>query len=259
MVSVNKQEFIKLFDASSHLEVANLFDLLEATLEYGYQTFSTDFLTPNIWKKLPEKFYDVNVVCFGGFKNSDRCMVSFYKEGSESLPFPMEMLKVTATSKFHTFRHKDFMGSILSCGIRREKFGDLIQVGSELFVPIVEEIESVISSQVTSIGHSPCKVEKVAIESVYTLENRYKESICIVSSLRIDAFVAELTNLSREKSVSLIETGQVMVDYEVVKSKSNEVSESTTLTIRHYGKFKFETIIGKTGKERLKVRIKRYE
>jgi len=259
MAILNRDSFLTLFKGEAMQEGAKLFDLLEATLEFGYTTFSSDFITPNIWKKLPTKFNDVIIECFGGFENCDRRMVCFYKEGSVREPYPINMLKVTATSKFHTFRHKDFMGSILSCGIRREKFGDLIQVGAELFVPVVEEIEGVIRSEVTSIGRSPCRVEQVELSSVYRLENSFKESICSVSSLRLDAFVAELTHLSREKAVSLIEAGQVMVDYEGVKSKSIEVSESSTLTIRQYGKFKFESVVGKTGKERLKVRIKRYE
>ncbi|MCX5773543.1 MAG: YlmH/Sll1252 family protein [Fusobacteria bacterium] len=259
MVLVNKQSFLALFKGIAVQEGAKLFDLLEATLEYGYTTFSSDFLTPNVWKKLPEKFFDVTIETYGGFEKSDRKMICFYKGLSLREPFPIKMVKVTATSKFHTLRHKDFMGSILSCGVRREKFGDLMQVESELYVPIVEGIEPVLIKEVTCIGKSPCKIEVVDPKSVYFVENNFKESVVIVSSLRLDAVVSELSKLPREKGAGLIEAGQVMVDYEIEKSKSKEISEGTTLTIRQFGKFKFDVVLGKTGKERLKLRIKRYE
>lgn len=79
-----------------------------------------------------------------------------------------------------------------------------------------------------------------------------------VSSMRLDCIVGACTNSSRDKSASLVKSGQVSADFSVCLEVSFVVKEETVLSIRGYGRFRVSKIVGKTQKGRLKVLIEKF-
>ena len=76
--------------------------------------------------------------------------------------------------------------------------------------------------------------------------------------MRLDAIVAAITKLSREKSANTILSGKVLTNYSENKNVSHQLKTDDILTIRGYGKFVIKEQTGFTKKDRLKIVINHY-
>jgi RNA-binding protein YlmH len=184
-------------------------------------------------------------------------MLSF-SSYEEPLVYPINLLQITNKSKFTTLHHKDYLGAIMSLGIKREKLGDLVIKDSFCYAPVCSDISSYIINNLNDIGNCHCEVS----EYDYTLKElphrNFQGKIIISTSLRLDGMVAAICNVSRNNAVGLISTGKILVNYFQCLKKDKITKCNDTLTIRGYGKFKIVEIIGSTQKDRLKVSIMQY-
>jgi len=80
-----------------------------------------------------------------------------------------------------------------------------------------------------------------------------------VASLRADAVVAAMFNLSRDDSASAIKRGLVSVNYRVFESLDKRLSEGDTVSLKGKGKAKIEHIGDFTKKGRMFIEIKKYK
>ena len=173
-------------------------------------------------------------------------MISF--NNIYEVPFPMKILKIINTSKFTAPSHRDYLGSILALGIKRNKLGDL---------PVCEEIADYIISNLETVGKSPCKVILLE-EDFIPFTPEFKEEIILIPSLRLDSIVSKVMKLSRSKAQDVIEAGKVLVDYNTIRDKSKEVLSGERITIRGVGKFILGDIVGNSKSGKYKVIIKKY-
>lgn len=193
----------------------------------------------------------------GIFKDADRRMVSF-SSGCSPIIYPINLLKISNNSKFSTLEHKDYLGAIMSLGIKREKLGDLIIQDRICYAPVCSEISNYIINNLNIIGNCPCEVS----EYDYTLqeipERKFGEKIILSTSLRLDGMVSSICNVSRNNAVKLISSGKILVNYFQCLKKDKVIKNNDILTIRGCGKFKVAEVIGSTQKDRLKIAIKQY-
>ena len=219
--------------------------------------FGKNFYTPNIWtwfeKNLCSK--DFKVETNGFFEDAERRMISF--NNIYENPFPMKLIKIQNTSKFSNLTHRDFLGGILSLGIERNKIGDLLVDENICYVPVHEDIESFIIYNIDKIAKVVCSAE--VIDNIELIPKvNFKEEIILVSSLRIDGVVSKITNVSRSKAVTMIEQGQVLINYVKIKDKSYELKGEERITIRGFGKFIIGNSIGNSKSGKIKIIIKKY-
>lgn len=271
---MNKDIFLKQFPKELEYEINKLYNVFEMAKEYDIISYTEQFYTPNIWKKLNNKIEGVNVITSGIFNDSDRRQVAFVpesfildeknkdnkKEGkNDFLQFPNRLLKIEINSKFKQYEHKDFLGSLMGLNIKRELIGDLILENGVAYVPVSEKIKNIILTELNQIGKDSCKIEEIDINKIEKLpEYKYDEKIIVVPSKRLDSIVSAITNLSRTKVVEPIERGKVLVDYYEEKNKSKNLEIGTLITIRGYGKFKLFLDKGETKKGKERLLIKKY-
>lgn len=247
----------KKFGDEDRNEVLNLYEKCKLAKEKDIPMFGNNFYPPNIWRWFENTFNSSSfkVESNGVFDDSERRMISF--NNIYETPFPMKLLKIKNTSKFNELTHKDFLGGILAVGIERNKIGDLLVKGDTCYVPVHEDIEGFLISNIDKIGKTVCKVE--VLEQCESLPQfSFKEEVILVSSLRIDGIVSKLANVSRNKAQMMIDQGRILIDYVKVRNKSYEVKEEERITIRGIGKFILGSIIGTSKSGRLKVSIKKY-
>ncbi|WP_160688859.1 YlmH/Sll1252 family protein [Clostridium sp. C2-6-12] len=238
-------------------DALNLYERYLLARDKDIPTFGKYFYPPNIWTWFEENLStkNFNVETNGFFGEAERRMISFNNEYES--PFPMKLIKIENTSKFSKLTHRDFLGGILSLGIERNKIGDLLVDENVCFVPVHEDIESFILYNLEKIAKVVCKVSVVnKIEQIP--EFKFKEEIILISSLRIDGVVSKITNLSRAKAATMIEQGQVLINYVKIKDKSYELKGEERITIRGFGKFIIGDSIGNSKSGKIKVIIKKY-
>lgn len=254
---MDKKTILSHFGDEDKNEVINLYEKYILAKEKNITVFGNDFYPPNVWKVftdyLGEKEFKVDSC--GIFHDAERRMIAF--NNIYNIEYPMKVIKITNESRFVNLNHRDFLGSILALGIKREKIGDLLVKGNMCYLPVCKDISKFIITNLTSVGKSPCKVS--ILEDDFDLPTfDFKEFIVLVQSLRIDSIVSKLNNISRSKAQVLIDRGKVLVNYIEPKNKGQEVKAGDRITIRGNGKFILGNVVGNSKSGKFKVKIKKY-
>jgi RNA-binding protein YlmH len=238
--------------------ISNLYNKIVLAEKTGKTIYSSEFYTPNIWGALLklDSHFDVSFGTDGIFDDAERRLVAI---GSGDISnYPVRLVKITATSKFSSLSHSDFLGAIMSLGVKREKFGDLILQNDICFAAVHEELCDYLIFNLSKVKNSPCHVEVVDQYCEEKPAHVYEYLNVLSSSLRLDCVVSGICNISRNKSEELIRQGKILVDYFPVLKRDFLVSLNSLIVIRGYGKFILCETIGSTGSGRLKLQVKKF-
>ncbi|MFS0574332.1 RNA-binding protein [Sporosarcina sp. 179-K 3D1 HS] len=233
-------------------------------VENTYSPKLTGFLDPRqqfIVESLARSV-GILVSSYGAFQNAERQRILLYPDYfvPESEDFQVTVFKVVYAAKFLTLEHRDILGSLLSVGIDRSKFGDIRLSDEDVQFSVAREIKDYVTVNLTSIGKAKVTLEEVQAAENWIMTNEtWKESSHTVSSLRLDVIVAALMKASRQKAASLIHGERVKVNWTVRDQPSFELQESDILSIRGGGRFKVMAIEGRTRKDKLRLVIGKLE
>lgn len=227
-------------------------------VENTYAPKLTDFLDPR------ERFIvesligdtDILVSANGIFPNSERMRVLLYPNyyTPEQADFEVAVFRVNYAVKFITLEHKDVLGSLMSLGIDRSKFGDIQLDGDEVQFAVASDLKDYMTANFTLVGKAKVSVEEVVdAEELIVTNDVWIESLQIVSSMRLDTVVAGLLTISRGKAASLIHGDKVRVNWATQNDPSIELYESDMLSIRGAGRFKVIAVEGRTRKDNIRL------
>ena len=256
---MDKKAFLQIFKDSDEYIISNLWNDIELAEEIEVPIFTKEFYPPNIWSFLEKNNINgLKFICKGLNSYSEKKLVMIAPKDYDVsfMEFPLVYFKINGENKFRELLHKDFLGTIMSLGIKREIMGDLIVKNNICFGVIIDEKYGIINKEITKIGNVPVKIEEILQNEIP--ESEFKIENHLLSSLRIDSFVSAVTGLSRQKSVEEIEKGNVLLNYNLEKNKSTEIKEGDILTIKKYGKFKFYEIKGESKKNKIRINVKKF-
>jgi RNA-binding protein YlmH len=221
----------------------------------------TDFLDPReqqITKTIIGEHGDIKVAFFGGIPNAERkralLFPDYFQESEDD--FQISLFEVHYPSKFVTIEHRHVLGSLMSLGLKRGKFGDILYNGTTVQFFAAREIESYIRLELTSIGKATIRIEEIGLEKAIVMQETWVEKSITASSLRLDALISSIYPVSRSKSQVLIEQGLVKVNWTIIENTSFECGEGDTISVRGYGRVKIDTIEGKTKKDKWRILAK---
>jgi len=256
---MNKKEFINAIKYDE-MQIAKIFEKLNLCLKTGRTIFTDQFYSPNVWAVIEKMNLNCDMKSYGIFEESERRIIVFQNSYEENhyIDYPIKMIKITNNSKFRELKHQDYLGALMSLGMKREKFGDLLVDGNFCYIAVFDEIIEYLENNLTQIGKNPCKIEIIEESEDKILTYKYEEDVIQVNSLRLDNIISQLINTSRSNSEKLLKNGTVLVDYIEVNQKSNEIKLPSTISIRGYGKYRIEEIIGQTKKGKEKIKIKKF-
>ena len=194
---------------------------------------------------------------YGGIDGAERKMFGVFPDYviEREKEYPISFLKV-----YHNrpLTHRDFLGSILSLGIKREIVGDIIVSEKESHIIIQRSMADYIIDNISKIGNVGVKIEITDGNGLTVSDNRYEENSVIVSSMRLDCVVAALISKSRSDSAKLVDSERVSVNHEIITSCSKNVCDGDVISIRSFGKFVIGSCASKTKKGRLVLHYKKY-
>ncbi|MGV3074436.1 RNA-binding protein [Clostridium baratii] len=252
-----KEVIEKKFKDEEKITALNLYKKMMLAYEKDIPMFGNDFYPPNIWKFFEDevKLKGLKVETFGVFNDSERRMISF--NNLYNIEFPIKVLKIDASSKFNEVTHRNYLGSLLSLGIERDKIGDLIVDNNICYVAVCSDISDYIIMNLERISKNPCKIKEITT-GIEEINHQFKNEFILIQSMRLDSVVAKLTKKSRGIAQEIIEEGLVLVNYTVTRSKSFEISKGDRVTIRRYGKFIIGECSGQSKSGKYKIEIKKY-
>lgn len=193
---------------------------------------------------------------FGGFEDAERKIACFGDETDFGYPPspPVVIICIEPLSaKFSDeLTHRDFLGSLIGLGIKRETLGDIIITDNKGYLFCLENISQYIIDNLTKVRHT--SVSCSICESLpHSALPQPKEKMVIVSSLRLDGIISAIYNLSRSKSAALIDGEKVFINGKLTINNSLPLKENDIISVRGYGRFKFKEISGDTRKGRLRI------
>lgn len=154
--------------------------------------------------------------------------------------------------------HRDFLGSLMGCGVKRETVGDIyVGTGSCDFL-VLKEIAPYIQQNLISAGRSKLHVQKISLSE---LQIPTQETQCIqdtVAALRLDSLIAAGFRMARGKASSLIEGGRASLNHLPCLKPDKTVAEGDVITLQGHGKLRLEAVRGSTKKGRIAVTLERY-
>lgn len=195
---------------------------------------------------------------FGGYPEASRKMCCVYPDflEPEQIVFPISVLTAYYRSS-DMLSHRDFLGSLMALGIKREVLGDILVGEGMALIYLFDKHVPYLLENIQKIGRVGVRLTEGADPSfVYT--PKFHNISGTVASLRLDSVVALSAGVSREKAAGFIREGLVSVNYEQAESVKLQLKAGDVFSIRGYGKYVLENDIRVTKKERLYVNIKKY-
>jgi len=154
--------------------------------------------------------------------------------------------------------HRDFLGSLMGCGVKRETVGDIrVAEGSCEFV-VLREIAPYIRHNLISAGRTKLSVSEIPLCDWKAPELRSEMISDTVATLRLDSVVASGFRLSRGKATELIEAGRASLNNLPCLKPDKQVAEDDRISLQGFGKIRLDTVRGTTKKGRIALTLERF-
>lgn len=174
---------------------------------------------------------------FGGYSDAERVKCYLMQDyASINGAHGLSAIKVTWQSKEKELSHRDFLGSILGLGIKREKIGDIIVYEKEGYIIIDDSIKKFILQNYKKVGRINVEVDIVSIDKIKVKSPEYSVITDTVASLRCDNVVSSIFNVSRTKATEYIKRGLVFCNNMQIEKPDKLIEENDKITLRGKGK-----------------------
>lgn len=207
-----------------------------------------------------ERLFACETRASGGVDFAERQMIAFIPDAlSYEWRYPIRVLEaVPAYPKFaEQLGHRDILGAIMNMGVDRGKIGDIFVNNGRYFIVCTEEIAPYFIEHLDKIRHTAVKLSGVSADEV-SAGDALTEKEGIVTSNRLDAFVACVYKLSRSGALSCLTEQKVFVNGKCTQNPSHRLAEGDIVSVRGFGRFLFEREYGETNKGRIKFRYRLY-
>lgn len=195
---------------------------------------------------------------YGGYPEAERTMAGLFPSYMEPDPSCFPLVSIAFSyRKDASLSHRDFLGTLLACGVKREKIGDILCSPGLTVAFVEEELAPYLSAQIEKVGG-----EGVSILAAYDGElpavRVFREIRGSVASPRLDAVVKTLLGISREDASRRIEAGLVALNHVPCVSVCTQVREGDRLSIRGEGRFLVDALGPVNRKGRLTLTGRKY-
>ncbi|MDD8048552.1 MAG: YlmH/Sll1252 family protein [Thomasclavelia sp.] len=209
----------------------------------------TKFLNPNyqdIIKSIIGNNDDIQVLTDGGIEGSETKRVilapKFYEITKED--FEITVIKITYPSAFEKLNHRDVLGALMSLGVDRELFGDIVKDKDDFFVAIESNMYNYLIDNLKQIKRSKIKISKA--ENIVEVKYEYSRKTFIVSSLRLDKILSSFYKIPRSKAASFINSGYVRVNHKDIEEINYLCNNNDIISFKKHGRVKFVNTNRKT-------------
>ena len=235
-------------------------DLASRCIGRGVWTYS-DFLTLAEQDILLRMRFDAPFSLAGGIDQAERKIAVFGSEElcgwTEEPPIVCVRIEPVNTKFAEKLTHRDFLGSLMGLGIKREVLGDLVISGSTGYQFCLGSISQYIIDSLTSVRRTTVRCSLSDPPESVTAPPEATE--LVVASERLDALIAAVYRLSRSESQELISSGRVFLSGRLCQSASSDIREGELVSVRGVGRFLYEGVSRETKRGRIRVTVRIYK
>lgn len=257
------KEIYQHFRKEEHDKITMLNGKFEIA-DRDYYPVLLDFLDPRermIVKSIAGSFPNLRIEFYGGGNNEhERQRAMIIPELLEVTGDDFEVLvyEISYPEKFVTLNHRNVLGAVMNVGISRSLIGDIV-VGKKIQIAVARPYAPMFSQTLDKIKNAPITLTEIPHESFMDVDDDGRPAAILASSFRLDTIISEVVNEGRTKSKTRVEKGKVKVNHSIVTEPSFIMEIGDIVSIRHFGRFRIDSLIAETrkGKYRLTVRMYR--
>lgn len=248
-------------DPLNRQQMVRLLDRVEGVLKH-YEVKATDFMTPYQMKLGMDILRGIDGIGFiatGGYPGAERQVLVIYPDyyTEDQVPLPIKALEARGNTQFNQVTHRDYLGSLLALGIKREKVGDILLhgEGNQHFchMIVLEELKDYIQFNLEKVGRVSVTLKEIPLDGVKPQEIAFQEGSATVASLRLDAVISQAFKVSRSDAQGLISRELVTVNWEPIQRASYQVEPGDLISVRGKGRLEIVSIEGNTRSGRIRI------
>jgi len=241
--------------------LSHVADVLERGRSRNVPTF-TDFLSPREQALVRQVLPMCPCTFWGGREEAERAVCVYLPDYLDedwlyTDEAPLSALRAEFSER-EKLTHRDFLGSLMGCGIQRSAVGDILVSDHSADFFVTRAMAPYINQNLLSAGRVKLSVSEIDLTQVLVPEQKVTEQRDTVASLRLDAVCASAFRLSREKAAVAIQAGRVSLNNLPCEKPDKAVSEGDTISLRGTGKAMLAEVSGKTKKGRIAIVLRRY-
>ena len=254
----NKEKDFKLANVIDKFEIARKKNKIQNTCFFNEQEIS------QVEKEIRK--YS-NYFFFGGYEEAARKILIVYPEkftkeiAEKNLENIIKVINIKLPNEqTGVYTHSDYLSCLMKLGLERERFGDIIVFEDEAYIIVLNENAEYIKenlSHLTRLKKSNIEIKNIA--EIKVKQQEYEEIRIVISSERLDNFVAELARCSRKIAEEYILSEMVLVNNQLEIKNSKQIKPKDIITIRGKGKYIVDEFLGTNKKERRIYSIKKYK
>jgi RNA-binding protein YlmH len=196
----------------------------------------------------------------GGYTGAERRRVVICPDYLDPGDIDGGLAFLSVTGSFHGTHpgHRDYLGSLLGLGLKREKLGDVLVSQRGAQVIVAAEVAPYIAANLARVGRWEVSVGPMEAGALEIPAERVKTVNTTVSSLRLDSVAAAGFGVSRSKMADYITAERVNLNWQVRSSPSRPVKEGDVISIRGRGRVEVTAVKGTSRGGRIFVELNRY-
>lgn len=258
----NKQEILETVrTVEDRLVVSKVLDQVILSLKYHEQRY-TSFLDPYQQKLLQQVLFKLDNIGFhywGGYKDAERKVLSIFPDYiyPEEYQYPISIIEITGRD-IDVLSHRDFLGAVLSLGIKREKIGDILTDEEKSYIFVMSDICPYLLINMRKVKNCTVVVREIYNDNLSLPQKKFKYIQGTVATLRLDSVLSVALGQSRSKVLQYINGDKVNVNWELATSASQMLKEEDVISVRGYGRMILDRVGGITRKGRRSIIVKRF-
>ncbi|MEW5785899.1 MAG: YlmH/Sll1252 family protein [Bacillota bacterium] len=228
----------------------------------GKEAFQTAFLDPlqlEIAAALLRDYPHLSTTVFGGYSGAERVRLRVSPAAQQGILPEVACLMVSGPAGDARLSHRDFLGSVLGLGLRRDQVGDIVLLPDGKAIIMLDQSKAAfICAQLVQVANLPVECFTVDAANLPLPAEEGKAISGTVASMRLDAVLAIGFGLSRSRVVLLIKGGLVKVNWRFVDSPAFHLQEGDLVSLQGRGRLEIEAVTGETRKGRMRLALKKY-
>lgn len=258
----NRDRIIRYYQGTDNGELAaRLIDLADSTAK-GRPYAVSEFVSPGavqIGETIQAHVPSLVLRIFGGYEGAERVKLAFVSADYDGpVDFGITACRLSWDDRYRLLGHRDVLGSLMSLGVGRERFGDIIMQEAGAILLADTKLVPYLQQNFTKIAMVSIAIEEMPLEDIAPRQEKVKEIKTTVASLRLDAIASSGFGISRTKAAEAIKGDRVQVNWQPAKGPSQDVSEGDVISLRGRGRMELAEITGTSRKGRIGVLLKRY-
>lgn len=197
----------------------------------------------------------------GGYEDAERTVLVFLPDyvynysDMEKEDRPVTVIRAALDKKAKPLTHRDYLGSLMGLGIKRECVGDILVGKDGADIVVLKEIADFLVMNYGQAGHTYLSVSEVDLSELREPEYIIKEKTDTVASVRLDNIVPVAFGGSRTTAAAAIKAGLVFVNSLQTMKADFRLKEGDKIVLRGKGKAVLKEVGGESRKGRVYVKV----